>query len=174
MRKITTTLLVLGFIMMTFVIPGQTQAASIGMQVATRGSEQFNLQRAHGTLDGRFVAGDNGIVTDTETGLEWFVGPDRNTTWNEANDWVESVSVDGGAWKMPTRDELKTLYAEDEGTHNMSALFQTTGWFVWTSETMSSPRRSYAWGFSFRIGGEYWPPCTYSDPARVFAVRSAR
>jgi len=29
--------------------------------------------------DGNFVAYDNQVVYDTRTGLEWFVGPDKNT-----------------------------------------------------------------------------------------------
>lgn len=122
-------------------------------------------------MDGRFIVDDNGVVTDTKTGLEWFVGPDRNTTWDEAKSWVESLSVDGGGWRMPTRDEVKNLYTKGAGTHNMAPSFKTTGGFVWTGETMNS---SHAWGFCFDIGDEYWPRRTYSETARGFAVRSGR
>lgn len=171
MRRTISTLLILAFTVIPFIIPIHVQAASLGIQVATQGGEQLDLQKAHRTLDGRFIAGDNGAVADTKTSLEWFVGPDRNTTWDEANHWVESLSVDGGGWRMPTREDLKTLYADGAGTRNMSPLFKTTGGFVWTCETMGS---SYAWGFCFDIGDEYWPRRTYSDPARVFAVRSLK
>jgi len=34
--------------------------------------------------DGGFFASDEGIVLDTNTGLEWLAGPDRNTTWDKA------------------------------------------------------------------------------------------
>ena len=82
-----------------------------------------------------------------------------------------SVSYQVYGWRMPTRDELKSLYSKGAGTHNMSPFFKVTGGFVWTGETMGS---SYAWGFCFDIGDEYWPLRTYSETARGFAVRSGR
>jgi hypothetical protein len=176
MTRTAITLLVLGLMGVTFIFPGRTQTGDIGTQVATRVAEPRHSQRTWGilgTLDERLVASDNGTIIDSGTGLEWFVGPDKDTTWDEANNWVISLSVDGGGWRLPKRDELKTLYVEGDGKSNPIPLFQTTGWFVWTSETMSSGRLSYAWGFSFAIGDEYWPVCTHSDAARAFAVRSA-
>jgi len=35
--------------------------------------------------DRHLVRYDSGVVYDTESGLEWFVGPDRSTSWEEAN-----------------------------------------------------------------------------------------
>ncbi len=61
--------------------------------------------------DDRFTAYDNGVVKDTETGFEWYAGPDKDTSWNEAKRWVESLNVAGGGWRMPTRKELKALYS---------------------------------------------------------------
>lgn len=119
----------------------------------------------------RFKARDNGIVLDTKQGLEWFVGPDKDTTWDEAKSWVANLSVDGGGWRMPTKEELASLYMKGTGSHNMSPLFKTTGGFVWTDETVSS---SYAWGFCFEIGDAFWPRRTHSDTARGFAVRPAK
>ena len=52
--------------------------------------------------DGVYVAYANGIVKDSNTGLEWKVGPDKNTTWYEAKSWVLSLNLDGGGWRMPT------------------------------------------------------------------------
>ncbi len=163
------TILILGFTLTAFAIPSQMQAAGLGMQVATQGSEQIDFQEAHYTIAGRFSADDKRVVIDKKTDLEWFVGPDRNTTWDEANHWVKNLSVDGGGWRMPTRDELKNLYAEGAGRRNKTPLLQTTGQFVWTCETLGP---FHAWGFCFDIGGEYWPRRTYSEPAGVFAVRS--
>ncbi len=127
--------------------------------------------KVHEALSERFAARDNGVVLDTKHGLEWFVGPDKDTTWNEAKSWTESLSVDGGGWRMPARDELSSLYTKGTRSRNMSPLLKTTGGFVWTGETVGS---SYAWGFCFEIGDGYWPLCTYSDTARGFAVRPAK
>ena len=65
------------------------------------------IKRANGTIneliipketdrDGSFIAYDNGVVYDIETGLEWVVGTDKDTTWDEALEWVENLTDDGG------------------------------------------------------------------------------
>ena len=46
--------------------------------------------------DGPFVAYDHGVVYDTRTNLEWFVGPDRSTTWKKAISWVANLEAAGG------------------------------------------------------------------------------
>jgi len=113
------------------------------------------------------------IFSDKNTGLEWFAGPDRDTNWNEAKQWVENLTVDGGGWRMPMQKELKALYKKGVGTRNMIPLLKTTGWWIWSGETKDS---SSAWGFDFRYGAE---DCIdhdgfYTDIARGFAVRSRR
>ena len=55
----------------------------------------------------RFVRAANGIITDTRTGLQWLEGPDRKTTWNQAQIWINSL---GNSWRMPTRAELGEIY----------------------------------------------------------------
>jgi len=89
-------------------------------------------------------------VKDTRTGLEWVAGPDRDTNWNEARSWVQSLDLDGGGWRMPTMDELEGLYKKGAGSRNMTPLLETTGWWVWSGETKGS---SVAWPFGFRHGG---------------------
>ena len=46
--------------------------------------------------DGQYVAYANGIVRDTKAGLEWVAGPDKDTDWNEARSWVQSLNLDDG------------------------------------------------------------------------------
>ena len=53
--------------------------------------------------DGHFVLYSNGVVKDTKTSLEWLAGPDMDMTCYEAKDWVKSLSVDGGCWRMAGR-----------------------------------------------------------------------
>jgi len=103
--------------------------------------------------DGVYVAYANGIVKDTGTGLEWKVGSDKNTDWNEARSWVQSLNLDGGGWRMPTMDELEGLYRKGVGKRNMTPLLKTTGWWVWSGETKGS---SGAWTFGFPDGRRFW------------------
>ena len=119
--------------------------------------------------DGQYVSYKNGIVYDEKTNLEWIVGPDKDTTWDEAKAWVESLSVEGGGWRMPTREELKALYKKGAGSRNMTPLLKTSGWNVWSGETKGS---SSAWLFDFLLGDESW----YGRDRfrRGFAVRSRR
>lgn len=117
--------------------------------------------------DGVYVAYANGIVRDTNTGLEWKVGPDKDTIWDEAKSWVQSLNLDGGGWRMPTIDELEGLYKNGAGSRNMTPLLKTTGWKVWSEPKVSSLARYFTFSVGLRI---------YSGPigtgARAFAVRS--
>ncbi|MBN1106534.1 MAG: DUF1566 domain-containing protein [Deltaproteobacteria bacterium] len=118
--------------------------------------------------DGKYVAYGNGIVRDTKTGLEWVAGPNKDTTWDEAKAWVESLNVAGGGWRMPTVHDLERLYTKGEGSRNMTPLLKTTGWWVWAGDLKDS---SEAWAYHFSGGwhsiGRYG-----SNVCRAFAVRS--
>jgi len=109
-------------------------------------------------------------VWETNTALEWYVGPDRDTSWNQTKAWVENLNVAGGGWRMPTRDELTTLYQKSAETRNMTFLLKTTGLWVWSGETGDS---SSAW-FSFFSGSEYQQDRDNSYNGRGFAVRSRK
>ncbi|OGL43847.1 MAG: hypothetical protein A2161_19035 [Candidatus Schekmanbacteria bacterium RBG_13_48_7] len=114
----------------------------------------------------------NGVITDKSTGLEWFVGPDNNTTWHEAKDWVDKINREnfaGGNWRMPTPKELRGIYQRFMGTRNMDPVFETKGWWVWSEKEEGS---SSAWGFNFNHGYVYWDDRSDSNSSRVFAVRS--
>jgi len=121
------------------------------------------------TKDGRFVKYANGIVLDKKTGLEWFTGPDKDTTENEAKSWVESLKVDGGGWRMPTRDDVETLYEKGVGKRNMTPLLKISGWSVWYVDKKYS---SSGWYLYFNFGEDFGF-ITRSDSygKRAFAVR---
>jgi hypothetical protein len=124
------------------------------------------------TSDAHYEKYANGIVKDTKNGLEWLVGPDRDTDWNQAKMWVENLTVDGGGWRMPTRKELISLYKEGAGSRNMTSLLKTTGWIIWSGETYDS---SSAWRFNFDFGEVYGGIRGHSyGGSRGFAVRSRR
>ena len=122
--------------------------------------------------DGIYVAYANGIVRDTKTGLEWKAGPDKDTKWNEARSWVESLNLDGGGWRMPTLDELGSLYKRGASSNNITPLLKITSKYlwVWSGETRDS---SLAGEFLFFYPGRN-NSTTRSDSRyrRAFAVRS--
>jgi len=113
-----------------------------------------------------------GVIRDTETNLKWVVGPDVNTSFNEAQDWIESLGED---WRLPTLDELHSLYdagirrsaISDE--YNSWGLFENNGWMVWSDRLLDS---STAYGFAFATGNEVSFPKDYSLDCRAFAVLS--
>lgn len=58
----------------------------------------------------RYSVDSCGAIADSRTGLEWFVGPDRNVTWYEAQQWTSALPACGGRWRMPTINEIVTLH----------------------------------------------------------------
>jgi len=138
-------------------IPGRPQQPSPTTQDREIGHDQ------------QYIAYANGVVRDTKTGLEWVAGPDKDMRWDEAKSWVESLNLAGGEWRMPTVEELETLYEKGKGTHNMTPLLKTTGWWVWSRETKGS---SAAWYFSFGTGSKFWTTRANPSTSRAFAVRS--
>lgn len=88
--------------------------------------------------DGQFIKYSNGIVYDKSTGLEWYAGPDEDMTWYRAKVWVELLSIDGGNWRMPSIEELKTLYKKVDGKTIMTLLLKDKGAWIWSAEMMDS------------------------------------
>lgn len=120
--------------------------------------------------DGEYIAYANGVVRDTRTGLEWMVGPDRDMTWRETRHWVENLQAAGGGWRMPTVDELKSLYEKGRGKWNMTTLLPNRGWWIWSGEV--APDRDI-WYFDFKSGYKHKEsPIIFSIPGRFLAVRS--
>jgi len=156
-------------------IGGQFNSLSALQNSARLKAEKKELEMASlvKERDGVYVAYANGMVKDTKTGLEWKAGPDKDTDWNEARSWVQSLNLDGGGWRMPTTDELKTLYKKGAGNRNMVPLLKTTGWWVWSGETRGSSEAGY---FTFHGSGRRdWNYRHYGSAyngGRAFAVRS--
>jgi hypothetical protein len=121
--------------------------------------------------DRHLVRYDNGMVYDTETGLEWYAGPDQGMSWQEASDWVAGLDALGGGWRMPTRRELKALHHIGDGVNNITYLLYNSGYWIWAGQ---SPDESARWIFSFSYGGEGWPGFPPADGGRVIAVRPRR
>ena len=120
----------------------------------------------------RFSRSDDGVVTDSETNLQWLLGPDKQVNYNQAEQWVAwaAANVAGGGWQMPTREQLKTLYDPAyRYSGHISPVFNVThDRWVWAEPCNSSS----AWYFYFDTGNDICRPRNYSiDNLRVFAVR---
>ena len=130
-----------------------------------------------------FSVASCGSIKDNKTGLEWFVGPDRNTTWLEANSWVRKLSACGGDWRLPNIRELKTLYNQkltagtghyERGQHwpaHIPPEFKEIvgGSWVWSKQSASS---NDARSFNFNQGlAVVYPKDNTTYSTRAFAVR---
>jgi len=119
----------------------------------------------------RFTKAENGVITDSATGLDWYVGPNQDNNWHEAKTWTENLTVAGGGWRLPTVPELKALYQKGAAPYNMDPLFQAPGVWVWSGQLNNAWS---AWGFAFYNGLEGWHSLDYGSGRLAFAVRSHR
>jgi hypothetical protein len=123
--------------------------------------------------DGQYVAYRNGIVKDTNTGLEWVAGPNKKTSWYKANRWVKSLTLDGGGWRMPSKSELGTIHNEKTGNRGISFLFKNTYICIWSNKIDGS---RYAWWLVFFQDKTYGERKPINHPYKdggAFAVRQS-
>lgn len=116
------------------------------------------------TGEKRFSVSTDEVITDSQTGLQWIIGSDydiNNTLI--AEQWAATCSRAGGGWRIPTREELVTLYQKGLGQRNMDPVFKQTGWQVFYKQTDMRL-------FNFRSGNERWSNGDTFSP-RVFGVR---
>jgi hypothetical protein len=123
-------------------------------------------------------------IKDSRTGLEWYVGPDRNVTWDEAQQWITGLNSCNGGWRMPSLEEIRALYnpATKAGTGyftsgkhfpaHIDPIFNGIGGgsWVWSNEKAGDSAQS----FNLNQG----KAVTYSAnntqfSTRAFAVRRA-
>jgi hypothetical protein len=111
----------------------------------------------------RFINNNDGTVTDTLTHLMWVKEDNMgDITWHDAVVYCKNPPIAGykySDWRMPTIEELKTLYDKDAtgyetdcGLHvKIYPIFALTCAWVWASNTQAIS----AYAFSFRKGYQY-------------------
>ena len=115
----------------------------------------------------RFSRTADGVITDSKTNLQWLPGPDKDTDYRNAERWVAAQTVDGGGWRMPTREELKTLY-DSHLPYGISPVFKATDYrWVWADMCNSSA----AGVLDFDSGDDDCHTLGSPSDSRVFAVR---
>jgi hypothetical protein len=148
-------------------------------------SQESRVQPPPRSERGRYRATGCLSIVDRSTQLEWYVGPDLDMTWSDANKWVRDLGACGGTWAMPRIDQLRTLFAPDQiaGTGyytrgrywpaHVDPIFSQIGkgsW-VWAGgipDAQGAPAFNFNQGLGVRlspINGEY--------TVRAFAVRHA-
>ena len=141
------------------------------------------IESAARNLD-RYQKTSCGSIIDNTMNLEWFIGPDRNMTWDESRNWSENLAICGGQWRMPQISELASLYNRAytagkgyfiEGQHfpaHIHPVFDAIGdgsW-VWSNESVGA---SNARSFNFNQGFEVeFSRDNTAYSTRAFAVRS--
>jgi hypothetical protein len=132
---------------------------------------------------GRFIAYDNGTVLDTKTNLMWAAKDNgSNINWQGAKNYCENYRGGGYTdWRMPTQDELSSLYDASatntnppavgcKGGYHVTNLIHLTCCCPWTSET----RGSTAAYVGFSNGPRDWVDQFYTGGIRVLPVRSSK
>ena len=132
-------------------------------------SSSLEAQVVDGKSQPRFTKADNGVITDSVTGLDWYVSPSPDNTFHQAKAWVESLTVAGGGWRMPTVPELRGIYQKGASRVNMDPLFQPKAAWVWSGQ-MDDARTVY--GFAFYSGLVNSHGLNYGLGRMAFAVRS--
>jgi len=110
---------------------------------------------------------ENGIITDTVTGLQWQVGPDRDTDWITASNWVENLA--GRGWRMPSKEELLGLHDAGINWSNWGP-FDNNGQSVWSDST--SRYGAHAWLYDFCVETGSMVNTAETNMNRGFAVRN--
>jgi hypothetical protein len=120
------------------------------------------------SADRHLVREGTGVVYDTQSGLEWFPGPDQSMSWEKARRWVTKLDAVGGGWRMPTRRELDGLSHIGDGVSNITFLLHNSGFWIWAGQKKNV---SSKWVFRFSYGGEGWDGQAPADGGRALAVR---
>lgn len=115
-------------------------SASVAVQTAAKGS---GIARPV-SLTVRFTFLD-GVITDSGTGLQWAVCPGPSMSWTDAARYAETLSFQGGGWRLPTREELRDIYDRSQEGHADPSFRINCNW-VWTSEAKGT---TDAWFFNF-------------------------
>jgi clan AA aspartic protease (TIGR02281 family) len=148
-------------------------------------NEEDNLQPPQRPGHARYRATACRSIIDQSTRLEWYIGPDLNMTWAEANKWVKELGACGGSWTMPSMDQLRALFSPNQsaGTGyytrgrywpaHIDPIFSQIGagswvWAGGTPDSQGAPSFNFNQGIGVRVS-----PTAGDYTVRVFAVRHA-
>ena len=132
----------------------------------------------------RFSRDERGVITDSKTGLQWLEGPDKPTSWAEANSWIQGL---GNGWRLPNLEELEGIYIKDSPRMGANKDLSSLSFMPLKLDPEFSMNRSYwvywgisknvqlLWGLNFSCGEQSSRSVNDNKQiwsVRVFAVRS--
>ena len=134
-------------------------------------AEQEKLKKDLRKERGRFSLED-GVIYDSQLGLEWAPSNGQVLNHYQAEGYARDLSLAGGGWRLPTREELKSLYDKTK-PGNVDPVFGVGNMGVWTSELYNEvPSNPCAVFNNFSKGGEFAHSNTFTH--NVLAVRSGQ
>ena len=114
-----------------------------------------------------FTRSTEGVVTDTNTHLEWQDNYSdnsdvvKNTKWEEAISYCEALDLAGGSWRLPNLNEINSLVDYTIFNPAMNSVFQNISnpdaaypFYFWSSTTQKS-RDTHAWYINFNDGEQH-------------------
>ena len=131
----------------------------------------------------RFTVNPDGTVADHELGVMWARESNPgDINWHQAKQWVkytfpDTIPAGYDDWRLPTLEELASLYVRDEGYKGYETdcgqrvkivpeIQLTCGW-IWTSERKSITARVY----NFNRGYHYTDRMVHYRAYRALPVR---
>lgn len=132
-----------------------------------------------------FLVYDGTLIIDKKENLEWMVGVDHDTSHYNTKKWLAKLNDEQGDWRLPTLDELQTLYEDGLRGAIFEERLKLTGRKVWSNNNRywrsGSHRNEAVKCFDFETGkstevrvDDWW---NGPDPIwgiRAFAVRSMK
>jgi len=99
-----------------------------------------------------------GVVTDSTTGLQWQDdysdnnGSIKKAVWQDAIDYCEALTLDGGRWRLPNIRELNSIVDLSHVDPAIDPTFQhTASGHYWSSSTGGGTHDD-AWNVEFDSG----------------------
>jgi hypothetical protein len=112
----------------------------------------------------------SGVVTDTQTGLAWQqVASQADYTLAQATSYCAAFSLQGGGWRVPTLNELATIF-DERYSFDPTAFPSEAAYEYWTSSPYLN-ETSNEWLVNFAYGSTYGGDVTQAANRRVRCVR---
>jgi hypothetical protein len=102
-----------------------------------------------------YTPNGNGTVTSSCCGLEWQQVVDAEKhSWVDATTYCTGLALDGGGFRVPTKDELLSLVVEgNDPPIDMTAFPDTPSGLYWSATPDPDNAEERAWEVSFNAGG---------------------
>ena len=118
-----------------------------------------------------FTRADIGIVTDSQTGLEWQDNTIPSINYEtDAISYCNGLDLEGTGWRLPNINELKSLIVDTQFAFSIDAVFENTATNspYWSSTTRKS-NSDYKWYVNFSNGIASYLP--YNNNYNMRCVR---